>query len=354
MPTGKLRNLTSFGQNQTQCCEGTGYNFLSQNFHLAEPDQMRNRFLVVLLAVLMSFAMSGVHSLSSVAAAQDAADGSAAKSEQASVQVKVLDAGAAPRRELRYKFSTGDTEKMLMDMDMSMAVEFGGRKPPKVKIPKMRMKMSIADKKRTSAGLLQYSFKLDEIEVVAAERDNPAVVNQMKQQLKGVKGLSGSASVSPRGLTSDLQVKIPAGASPQLKQMMENMKQSMQQMSAPFPVEAVGIGATWETTMKIPTPAFTMTQVATYKLISVQGATVKFEVSIKQTAEKQKMKNVPGVPANVKLMLESLNTQGKGTMEIELDKLSPKSELAMKTVNVISTQGQTVKTTMGINITMHP
>ena len=66
-------------------------------------------------------------------------------------------------------------------------------------------------------------------------------------------------AVSPEGnLTYQFKVaareadlKAPPGGSAQMQQSLENLRQSMRQMSAPLPEEPVGKGARWE--MKIST-----------------------------------------------------------------------------------------------------
>src|SRR5688572_15948727 len=71
---------------------------------------------------------------SASAAAAPAVDREAAQST-----LKVLEAGAEPRRELRYKIQVGRAETLTLDMKMSMEMGAGSQKAPAVKIPTIRM-----------------------------------------------------------------------------------------------------------------------------------------------------------------------------------------------------------------------
>ena len=51
---------------------------------------------------------------------------------------------------------------------------------------------------------------------------------QIKAELDKMKGMKGWAEVNPRGFTIDAKVEMPAGAGPQMKQIVENMQQQMQ------------------------------------------------------------------------------------------------------------------------------
>ena len=154
--------------------------------------------------------------------------------------VKLLNPGAEPRTALRYKFQANRTDDMVMEMNMAMAIQIGAQKQPETQIPVTRTTMIIDSKDVSPEGDLHYEFELQQVEVLPKPGANPAVVDAMKQQMNSMQGLSGSATVTSRGFTKDVEIKIPPGVSPQIRQFMDNMKQSISQMSAPLPKEPVG------------------------------------------------------------------------------------------------------------------
>jgi hypothetical protein len=232
-------------------------------------------------------------------------------------------------------------------------MEIGDMKQPETQVPVTRMTMTINSKEVSPEGNLYYEFELDQVDVLPKPGANPMMVNTIKQQMSSIQGMSGSATVTSRGFTKDSEIKLPPGTDPQMKQSMDNMQQSMNQMSAPLPKEPVGRGARWQVTMPMETPAMKFTQVATYTLTEIQGDKVKLDVTIEQTAPPQEI-NTPGAAPDVKASLESLKSSGKGNVEIQMTNLVPSSNLNMTTINVVSTNNQKIKTTMRIGMKFYP
>jgi hypothetical protein len=267
--------------------------------------------------------------------------------------VKLLDPGAQPRTALRYKFQANRTEKLVMEMSMSMAMEIGDQKQPETQVPAIRMTMTIDSKEVSPEGDLHHEFKLEQIEVLPNSSVNPAMVNTIKQQMSSALGLSGSGTVTSRGFPKDVEIKLPPGIDPQIRQSMDNMKESMNQLSAPLPEEPVGRGARWQVTMPMETPAMKFTQIATYTLSEIQGDKVKFDITIKQSALPQEI-DTPGAAPGMKVSLESFESTGKGTVEQQMTNLVPTSNMNMTTTNAVSANNQKIKTTMRIGMKIHP
>jgi hypothetical protein len=265
------------------------------------------------------------------------------------VVVKLLDPGARPRSPLRYKFQAGRTETMVMEMKMSTAMEMGGQKAPETKSPPSEMTMTIESKEVSPQGDLRYEFKLKKADVIPDPNANPMMVGAMKQSLNSMVGMNGTVTVTSRGFTKDTDIKMPDGINPQVAQSMGNMHQSMSQMSAPFPAEPVGIGGRWQVSMPLETNGMKIKQTATYELVEIRGDKVKFNVTIKQTADPQEM-SMPGT----KVSLESLKSSGNGTVETTLTDLVPTSNIDITTNGVVSTNNQKINSTTRIAMKIHP
>ena len=151
-----------------------------------------------------------------------------------------------------------------------------------------------------------------------------------------------------------MDIKVPAQADPQMKQAMEQMKETLSRVAAPLPEEAVGVGAKWEVKMPIKSQGITITQTAVYQLATMEGERLSTKVTVTQTAANQKVEN-PSMPA-VKLDLTKMNGTGGGDVIFELDKVVPlagtmemHSELEMG----MNMGGQKQTMNMNIDVNLH-
>jgi hypothetical protein len=245
------------------------------------------------------------------------------------VKVTLLEAGAQPQRTLRYRFDSRAPVTMEMTMDMAMAIGMGQPNPTEVQLPPMKMFMVIQPEQIQPNGALRYTFRLDSTDVLPGDASDPSMRENLKAELKKTEGLSGWAVVDPRGFTLEADALVPPGASPQVKDMVDKMRQQMRQMSAPFPEEAVGVGARWQVSMPITTDMFRIDQVATYKLLKLEGDLIEMEVGVSQTAPAQDIK-VPNLPT-AKARLVAMSSTGSGSMRVALDRLVPESNVSSKT-----------------------
>ncbi len=284
----------------------------------------------------------------------DKSESAAAKtgSSEPKTTVTLLESGAEPRTVLRYKFQANRIERMVMQTDIAIAMEIGPLKRRETQLPGTRMTMTIESKDVSSEGDLHYEFTLDQTEVVPNPGDNPLSINAMKRQMHTMLGVRGSATATSRGFSTDVNINIPRGAGPQVGQLIDDMKQSMTRMLAPLPDEPVGRGAVWQVTTPIETPAMKFTQVATYTLLEIQGDTVKLDVQITQSAPPQESRPPGGAPGAT-VMLESFDTSGSGTVELQMTNVVPTSTLNLTTTSVFSSD-QRVTTTMQIWATIDP
>ncbi len=269
------------------------------------------------------------------------------------IVVELLDPGAEPRSALRYKFRAGRSETMVTVTEMSMTMEMTGQKAPESKMPPSQMTMTIDSKEVSPKGDLRYEFKLEKAEVLTDPNANPMMVAGMKQSLSNMVGMNGWATVTPRGFTTDAEIRMPPGADPMSERAMGNMRQSMKQMSAPLPDEPVGRGARWRVTMPLETNGMKITQTATYELLEIQGDVAKLNVAIEQFAEQEQI-NAPGAQSGTKTSLESLTSSGEGTVKLRTTDMVPTANINLTTTNVVSANNRKMKTTMKMAMKISP
>jgi mannose/fructose/N-acetylgalactosamine-specific phosphotransferase system component IIB len=171
-----------------------------------------------------------------------------------------------------------------------------------------------------TGGDIQYSMKLVDTSVGESTDDlHPESIERMRTVLKSMVGFAGTATVSSRGETKEASFQMPENADQSITDMMESMKNSLKQMSAPLPEAAVGPGAKWEVTTHV-TGRLNLDQTATVTLVELKDQKFHLSMDMVQTAPKQKIQlPMPGS----KVELVSLKSTGKGTVDGELGSILP-------------------------------
>jgi len=271
--------------------------------------------------------------------------------EAAAGEVKLLDPGKEPRKELRLKSKVGQTDKMKMTMAMDMNIKVGAQNPPTQKLPPMIMNMGMKVTEVKPNGDIRYEFTLTSTDVTSSPGMDPKVVAAIKEALGKLNGLNGYAVVSNRGFNREAKINLPPGADANTKQVMQGMEQAMQQIGAPLPEEPVGVGAKWQYVTKLTQNGISLKQTAVYDLTKMDGERITCNVKVNQAAPKQKV----AAPQGITVDLLSMKSDGGGQSELELTKLTPvKSKMNLaSTVDMAMPQNQVMnmKTNMVIDIT---
>jgi hypothetical protein len=272
-----------------------------------------------------------------------------------STQVKLLEPGSEPRKQLRFHPKAGDKQTMVMTMKIGMAIKIGDTGEQPIKLPTMKLVMDMSVKDVATNGDITYEIVTTDASVV----DEPDVIAQvaeaMKNAMGGMKGIGGTGTISSRGIGKGTDIKVPEGADPQVKQFVEQMKETMSRVASPLPEEAVGPGAKWETKMPIKSQGMTLNQTVTFQLISIEGEQAAAKTSVTQSASNQKIQN-PMMPGT-KVDLNKLNGHGTGEMKFELTRLVPteasvefRQEMMTSTTPSNSGQKQTMEMKMDLNL----
>jgi len=270
--------------------------------------------------------------------------------------VKVTEQGAEPRTQLRFKVNKGDTQKVEMTMLLSMKIDMEGMAIPETKLPATKMVMKVDIAEVMDNGDSKWTMSVISADVVDDPSVNPMVTSAARDGLKGITDFTGWAVIDHRGFVKDADISIPASADPQLRQMMESTRQSLDQLTAPLPDEAVGVGAKWTVQQTITQQGMTIQQTANYTVTSIEGGVVKADVELSQRADKQSVE-VPGMPPGVKAELLEFNTKGSGSTVIDLSKVVPpagevNANMSMKTRIDMQGQSQLMSMSMSMGIVM--
>jgi hypothetical protein len=176
----------------------------------------------------------------------------------------------------------------------------------------------------------------------------------MKDALGKIKGLTSTGIISSRGVSKKVDMKAPADADPQLRQSLDQMKESLENLGVPVPEEAVGAGAKWEVKVPVKSRGMTIDQTADYQLVSVEGDHLNTTVTLTQNAANQKIQG-PGM-GGAQLNLIQYTGKGTGNITADLSKLVPSQASAdmhieMNAEVVMGAKKQPMDMKMDVNFT---
>ena len=236
-------------------------------------------------------------------------------------EVKLLEAGAEPRKALRLHPSPGDKQTLSLTMKMAMETKMGEMPGQNMKIPAMTMNMDVTVKDVSDKGDITYELVMGDTTVADDPGGTPQLAEIIKAALGGSKGMTGTGTMSSRGFTKGMEFKVPPGADAQTRQLMDQMKDSFASLTAPLPEEAVGPGARWEVKMPIKSQGMTIDQTANCELVSIEGERLTTKSTVTQRAANQKIEN-PAMPG-LKVDLNKMTGTGTSESTYDLGKLLP-------------------------------
>lgn len=272
------------------------------------------------LAIELSSASSQAETR--IVAQQPASNVSTPAANSKPPQIELLNPGAEPRQQLRFKPAINVTETTVMTVKMDMKISASGRLSPVAKIPVSAITFETKVTKIDANGDIHYEFVYINADI-ASDTGNtpPAAGNAMRSALQKIVGVKGSFIMDNRGFYKGGDFIVPKEVDNNFQQMIQQMSKSLEQLSSPLPVEAVGKGAKWRVTSSN-LMGINVNNIATYELVSLQDGVVSLNIDVQQQAKSQNF-TAPQIPAGTTITLKSLTSQGQGKVTGRLDRLMP-------------------------------
>lgn len=270
------------------------------------------------------------------------------------VQVELIDAGKAPLQEIRYKPRVGETQTAVMTISIEMSMSSAGNAIPAPAIPAQKVTFDTTVEDINADGDIKFNFVYTGAEVVDDPKNPSAMTSLLKDMVKSLEGATGSATVTNRGITKSAEFNIPEDMAPQMKQMLDGMKESMNRISSPVPIEPIGLGAKWKVTQDLVANGMHIVQTSSHEITKFDTGGFTMTIKVTQTADPQEIKNA-ALPAGTKLSLVSLNTDGEGTSQVEAGSIIPiQSSLSIKTQSTMDVEavGQKQQMTTDVKMSM--
>mgnify|MGYP001273945294 CR=1 FL=1 len=266
------------------------------------------------------------------------------------VTATIDNAGAEPRRELRYTPAPGDTQRFAFTVHNTIRRETADKAMPEMVWPAMTVttRSTITD---TSAGRIAADMTFDSFDIGEGPDANLAVA--LSEMLRPAIGVGGSMKFSDRGddlgftLSADAQALGPGAA------LVTAIANSLRGVIAMTPAEAVGAGAQWTTVESRPDDqGVLIVQKIRHTVRSLDGNRYAIDLVLEQTAEPQDLPAQPTMPGAT-MRLESLKGQGTATVEGTFGALLPDAvTLNLNTTTVITyRQNDADQTLIRTNIT---
>ena len=271
------------------------------------------------------------------------------KAAAASSAVKLLEAGAEPRKAIRMHPKVDDKQTVNMSIKMTMEMGAGDAKMPAMNLPPIVLTFDFIVKSLSPDGVIGYEFSATDVSIGEDPNVLPQIADAMKNSLGSLKGMSGKGTISDRGMSKGVDFKAPAGSDPTVRQAFDQMKDAFSKMSTPFPEDPIGPGAKWQIQMPVKSQGMTIDQTTTYELASLDDEKASIKVTLAQRAANQKIAN-PTMPG-VKVDVSKLTGSGSGDLTQDLSQIIPLSSTmdARQDMSMaVNTGGQKQEMTMGL------
>ena len=265
-----------------------------------------------------------------------------ADTDNASVAtMKLLEAGEPPRRKLRYTWGGRRGETLAMDLRTAASTEEGSNKQPEILLPPVRIIVAIDPQDVSPEGDLSYRWRVTSATVTADAQTPSSLAVGMRAEVAAVEHLSGTGLVTSRGLSTRVSIDaLPPMGAGATGQMVEQVRQTLRDVAAPFPDEEVGLGARWERLSQLASRDARVTQTETFRLVDIGRDTGALDDLLAQTAPPQPLLSPGAAPGAASARIESMLTSGDGKTQFDRSRLVPQTKFDGTTTMVVSSHPQ--------------
>lgn len=236
--------------------------------------------------------------------------------------VRLVSNGAAPRKALRYGFKVGKSEFAQADVNVSATSSTNDAQVKDVrKTPTIRtvLKLDVVEV------LPDGSAKIDaNVERVTVLRDAPQLDEHartaLEQLMADVVGAKGHATVSSRGVPSNLGMEIPPGSDGDHKNIFEAVGSILGALFVALPEEELGVNATWDVVARTPSSGVMSDVKRTYTLKELRADSARMDLASTMAASSKQPVRVMA-STGVSSQLLSLTGQGTGKITMPFARL---------------------------------
>lgn len=251
--------------------------------------------------------------------------------------MKLLEDGKPPRRRLHYEWHLDEKEQLSMDLRTAVSTESAGGRQGEVPLPSVHILIAIDPQSITPDDDLHYAWRVTSATVEAAEETTSQLAEGLRAEVAEITRLAGSALVTDRGLAREVTITSRRPIRHPGTGMAEQVRQTLRDVAAPLPEEAVGVGARWRRLSQLDVQDAIVTQAETFRLVELQGSRGMLDDALAQTAPPQALpvpEGLEGEPARMESMLAS----GQERVHFDLSRLVPQTAFDGTAQMVLSDQ----------------
>lgn len=230
-----------------------------------------------------------------------------------SSEVVLIDAGVEPRVPLRIDLAPTCTELLIMEQTQELVQSIGGTEMSNPGPLGTIMRTRISAR---AVGSGNYLVTSEIVDAEPAPSVPPELNAVIAEGLEAVLGLRTSVEVTNRGL------QVPGTMAIEGQDALgpfADTVEGLSQVVNPFPEEAVGIGAQWQTTSVIELEGLAVTTRTTNTITNIDGSIVTIDVVSDQSVPDDSVMEVPGGSAEVL----QWDMSGVGTAVLDMQSIVP-------------------------------
>ena len=288
------------------------------------------------------------HAETAAASSSPSSPATESRPEPARATVTLVDAGRPPRKRLRYSFLAAQkprkpqNERLHLELRTALSQAVGEAGTPDVTLPPVSIVIAVEPQSVSSEGdLLTYAWTV--VRATSSAGSSPAQIAEgMRAEVAAVEHLSGTGVIDSQGISRGVAIDPPDADASNTRvaaegtgQMVEQVRQTLRDMAAPFPTEEVGAGARWTKLSELVSKEAVLTQSDAFTLTSLQGSTGTLDDVLAQTAPAQVLRG-PGVPEGAEARMESMLASGQAKTRFDLSRLVPQMKFDGTTTMVLS------------------
>lgn len=258
-------------------------------------------------------------------------------------RVELVSAGKSPRSTLRIAVSDGTQAQATMQMSQSIRQSMGGQQISAVDTPPITVRMHTLAGTPSPTGSTPITYGYSDIGVVSDGSLTEEQVAQYQAALAPLESLAGAGTLTPRNEFVDSELSGVQEQDPSVAQILSQLEDQLSTLTAPFPREAVGVGAQWRVTARLRLSGIDVRQTTQYSLREREGSRAVFDVEVTQTAARQRAE-LPGLPDGAKVEITKWKMSGTGSVTLSLVQpvlpLSSQMHLAGTQLLAVTAQGE--------------
>jgi len=238
-------------------------------------------------------------------------------------RVRLLDAGGEPRSPLRYALETGRTSALEMGLTMTIELAQGARNVPSQKIPRIATLLDLTTAAAPTGGALGVEAVVRGVAIAEDAGLPQQVADKLLPHLQGIQGLTLGYLVTPEGRVRQAAARMPGKKGGPADATLQQMSQSLESMIAPFPDEAVGVGARWEVVARFDSSGTELLQWSTFELRERDEAGAHLGLEVLQAAARAEV-SPPNLPPDVTARLVDFGSRGAGESRVDFTTPAPR------------------------------